>query len=114
MTTLTEGAYSAEFVLVEANGKRSRETIVVDGAYGPGQVLGKLTAGGKYTAYDEGAADGSETAIAVLYAATAADNDEAVVLARDAEVNANKLVWGAADDVAGTTDLAAVGIVARS
>lgn len=117
MTTLTEGNYSAEFVLSEANGKRSREvvTILSGENLGAGQVLGKVTASGKYVAYNDGAATGEEVAVAVLYAdcdASAADV-EATVVARDAEVSAAKLVWGAADSAAGTIDLAAANIVAR-
>ena len=120
MTTFTEGNYTAEFVLSEANGKRSRETVTVasGNTLVAGQVLGKVTASGKYADYDADAVDGTETAVAVLYAdcdASAADA-EAVALVRDAEVYADKLVYTdkANDETAGQTDLAAVGIVARS
>lgn len=117
MTTLSEGNYTAEFCLSEANGKRSRETITVLSGQniGTGQVLGKVTASGKYVAYDETATDGSETAVGVLYADVDASAADAVGVAfvRDAEVAASKLVWGTADDAAGTIDLAAVGVVAR-
>ena len=117
MTTLTEGNHTAEFILSEANGDRSRAQITVLSGenLAVGQVLGAVTASGKYVAYDETATDGSETAVAVLYAdvdASAADA-EGVAIIRDAEVSAAKLVWGTADDAAGTVDLAAVGVIAR-
>lgn len=117
MTTLTEGNHTGEFIVSEANGNRSREEIVVVSGQnlGAGQVLGKITASGKYAAYDEAASDGTETAVAVLYAdvdASAADAD-GVAIDKDAEVSAAKLVWGSADDAAGAVDLLAAGIVAR-
>lgn len=119
MTTLTEGNHTAEFILSEANGDRSREVVTIASGndLGAGHVLGKITASGKYADYDADAADGTETAAAVLYAdcdASTADA-EAVVIMRDAEVSAAKLVWTdkANDETAGTADLAAVGIVAR-
>lgn len=50
---------------------------------------------GKYKEYNPANTDGSQTAVAILYAAvdvTAADT-EGVVIARHAEVNAAELVW---------------------
>jgi len=120
MTTLTEGVYTAEFLLSEANGKRSREVVTIASGnnLGVGHVLGKITASGKYADFDNDAVDGTETAVAVLYAdcdASAADK-EAVVVFRDAEVSDAKLVWtdAANDKAGGLVELAAVGIVARS
>lgn len=120
MSVLTEGAYSAEFVLSEANGFRSREVVTIASGnnLGAGTVLGKITASGKYAGYDDGLVDGTEVAVAVLYAdcdASTADQ-EAVVIFRDAEVSDAKLVWvdEVNDKAAGLVDLAAVGIVSRS
>uniref|UniRef100_Q31HU6 Head decoration protein n=1 Tax=Hydrogenovibrio crunogenus (strain DSM 25203 / XCL-2) TaxID=317025 RepID=Q31HU6_HYDCU len=89
---LTEKNHAGEFILSEGNGHISREVITVvtgqaDILY-PGQVLGKITASGKYTPYDVNATDGSETAAAVLYDkvdATAADVN-AVAIVRLAEL----------------------------
>ena len=121
MSVLTEGVYTAEFVLSEANGFRSREVVTIASgspAMTAGHVLGKITASGKYSDFDNDAVDGTETAVAVLYAdcdASAADK-EAVVIFRDAEVSDAKLVWTdeANDKAGGLVELAAVGIVARS
>ena len=120
MSVLTEGAYSAEFVLSEANGFRSREVVTIASGnnLGAGHVLGKITASGKYADFDNDAVDGTETAVAVLYAdcdASTADQ-EAVVIFRDAEVFDAKLVWtdSANDKAGGLVELAAVGIVSRS
>jgi hypothetical protein len=82
-------------------------------------VLGKITPGGKYAAYDNNLSDGTQTAAAILYAkcdATAGDT-AAAVIARDAEVNGAELVWAdnspSSDVTAGIADLAAVGIIVR-
>ena len=45
----TEATRAGEFLLSEANGTRSRESVTVTGgSYPAGQVLGKVTASGKY------------------------------------------------------------------
>lgn len=121
-----EGKHTGEFIVSEANGRRSRDTVTVTvpaGAkYDVGLVLGKITATGKHVAYNNGAVDGSEVAAGVLYAAL--DNSEGgapvdfdgVVLNQDAEVRSADLDWNgqlqAAID-AGLVDLAAKGIKAR-
>lgn len=109
----TETTRAGEFLVSEANGKRSRETITVTGGpYLPGQVLGKITASGKYTAYASGASNGTETAAGVLW--DAADGSSADVSAvgvvRDAEVDEALLTGEDADAI---TDLAAIGIITR-
>lgn len=63
-----------------------------------GTIVVAANAGaGKYVAYDPTAADGSQTAAAILYGATdATSGDKAAVgVMRDAEVNMSELVWGA-------------------
>lgn len=129
MTVMTEGRHPAEFVLSEANGDRSRETVTVvsgSGVIAPGAVLGKYTSGansGKYSAAPNAAADpdvGNQTAVAVaLYGCDATSADKKiVVIARDAEINGNILSYDASVDdaakkAAKAAQLAAVGIIVR-
>jgi len=50
MTVLIEARHPGEFLMTEANGQRSRETITIASGAGiiaPGTVLGKVTASGK-------------------------------------------------------------------
>lgn len=80
------------------------------GALKAGTVLGKITASGKYNAYDNDAATGIEVAKAILYQdtdATSADT-EATVVSRLAEVHGARLVWGAAVTTQGEKDEAIV------
>ena len=118
---LTEGVYPAEFIISEAQGTRSRDT----GTLASGNnlvasaVLGIVTASGKYAEHDPGAVDGTEDAVAVLYAdvdASAADAD-CVVVSRDAEVDGNQLAWitgiSAGDKTDGITSLATGGSIVR-
>jgi hypothetical protein len=111
---LTETYHAGEFLCAEANGTLSRERIVIasgEGVLKAGTVLGKL-ASGKYAAYDNAAADGSQTAVGILYDgvdATSADAD-GVLIARHAEVVEAALTGL---DAAGKTDLAALQIIFR-
>lgn len=112
---ITEGKYTAEFLLSEGDGFISREQIVIAaaaGAMAPGTVLGKITASGKYTAYNNGASDGTEVAAGVLYAGVAdlAVDQPAVLIARLAEVKDNELTG---IDAPGRTDLKALQIICR-
>lgn len=121
MAALTEGKRTAEFVLSEANGDRSRENVVVVSGQNltAGAVVGKITASGKYKEYNPGNADGSQTAVGVLYASTDATSADAkgVIYARDCEVRKADLVWftgaTAPQQATGITALAALGILAR-
>lgn len=115
MATFTEALRTGEFIISEASGTRSREEVTVvsgEGALPAGQVLGVVTASGKYAAYDNAASDGTQTAAAVLYAAVDATDADvpAVVIARDAEVAEAHLTG---IDANGITDLAAVGVIVR-
>lgn len=114
MTILNEGIHTGEFLLSEANGSLSREevTVVSGAAMVSGTVLGKVTASGKYAAYNNGASDGSEVAKAVLYNGLAASGSDrkAVVIVRQAEVAAARLTG---NDSSGTTDLLAQTIIVR-
>ncbi len=121
MATLTEGPHTGEFVVSEANAYRSRDedTLAIGQNLEAGAVLGRLTGSGNLTAYDNGAVDGSETAVAILYGAVdaTAAATACTVIARDAEVNLAELVFDAGQDQAAQDaaidDLRAVGIIAR-
>lgn len=111
---------SGEF-LVSDSGSQSREVAVIIGANLPvGTVLGRVTASARMTQLSPGAADGSQTAAAILYASTMAAEMpvKATIIARNAEVNDALLIWpdaiSDADKTAALADLAALGIRARS
>ncbi len=115
MTVLTEGKHPGEFIVSEGNGWISREavTIVSGQNLAAGTVLGKITASGKYAAYNDGAADGTETAAGILFDnvdASGGDVAGAVMIARLAEVNGDELTG---NDANGTADLLALDIVVR-
>lgn len=113
MPTYTEPLRTGGAILSTGNGGISFDSIVVVSGAGilqPGTVLGKITASGKYTAYDNDAADGSEVARAILHAgvdATSADVT-ATALTRLAEVSKANLQWGAAVTTQGEKDAAYV------
>lgn len=97
MTTLTEGRHAGEFLLSEANGQLSRETVTVESGQvlEAGHVVGRASASGEIKEYDPGGADGSESAIGVLYDAVDASGgaQTGVMVARNAEVARAKLTW---------------------
>ena len=117
---LTESTRTGEFLRSEANGTRSREivTILSGETISAGDVLGKVTASGKYVPLAPGASDGSEEAAAIAYEdcdASAADRDVTAIV-RDAEVDAALLGFGAASApqiVTAKTELAALGVISR-
>ena len=116
MTVLTQGKQTGEFLLSEANGDRSREvvTVTVAGAVAlpSGQVLGKLSATGKYVAYNNAGAGGAEIAAAVLLNACPNVNADykCTVFVRDCEVWESMLTG---IDSNGKTDLTAMGVIVR-
>lgn len=120
MTLQTEKTSTAEALISEANGHRSRENVTVVSGQNlkACQIVGKVTASAKYAAYDNAASDGSEVAAGMLLEAvdaSAADKAGAII-ARDAEVDADLLNWGtnnAAGITAGKTDLASLNIRVR-
>ncbi len=67
---------------------------------------------GKYVAYDDTAADGTQVAAGILYAnaANSTSDQQAVIIARDAEVMISALTGY---DAAGKADLLTLGIVCR-
>jgi hypothetical protein len=124
--SLSEGKYSGEFLVSEANGKRSRDNVTVtvpaNTTLVPGFVLAKLSATGKYVEYDNSGSDGSEAAAGILYGElvndTGAPVDKVgVVVNMDAEVRDADLTWKSglvdADKTAGKADLLALGIKVR-
>lgn len=113
MTIHTQGHRTAEFLLSEGNGQRSREAATLAAtatALPAGQLL--ATVGGKHVAYNPEGVDGSETVTAILYAAaSASDADQAVTtIVREAEVSAERLTGL---DAAATADLDALGVIVR-
>lgn len=106
MATLTEGRYIGDWLKRQADSKFSEQDIIVASGAGvvlTGTVLGKITASGKYVPVTAGAADGSQNAAGILFHtvdATSADAD-AVMIARDAIVVHQGLLYGADIDTAG-------------
>jgi hypothetical protein len=121
MTTLNETRHAGGFILSEANGTRSREVITVVSGQNlrAGAVLGRITASGKFKAYDNAASDGSQAAAAILFDdvnASAADAAGLAIL-RDAEVSGKELIFAvgqaAPDQAAAIVDLTALGVIVR-
>ena len=118
MATKTERRHTAGFISSEANGNRSRLVVTVDGAattaagLSSGTVMGKVTSGGKYKAYDASASDGTEDAAGVLIEEldTTASDSTATLIVRDAEVNEDELTGS---DAAGKIELENLGIIYR-
>ena len=125
MSSLLEGTHPGEFLFSEAPGTLSRDNITVTvpatTTYPPGLVLGKITATGKYVAYNNGASDGTEVAAGVLYAelknggGSPADL-KGVIVNLNAEVRLAALNWNGQNQAAidaGKADLLAKGIKTR-
>ena len=123
MTVLVETRHPGEFILSEANGQRSRETITIAGGAGviaSGTVLGRVTASGKYVASAVGTSDGSQLPAAIaIYGADASSADATVsAIVRDAEVNGKCLTYHAdrdqpAEKTAANVSLANLGVIVR-
>lgn len=121
MTTLVEGTHPGGFLVWEAFRDYTRETITVaSGTLEPGTVLGKITASGKYAAHDPAAVDGTETAVAVLWAkadASAGDVPAVAIVRGPAIVNRHDLVFagtpGEGEIAAAHAALLAAGILVR-
>lgn len=100
-TFFTEGRHTAEFILSEAAGQRSRDNVTVP----PNTTVevGEILAGGVGIA---------------MYAITTGDEEGAIsVIARDAEVNGHCLAWASgateASMLAAAATLATKGIIVR-
>lgn len=100
MTTLTEVFHDGGFIVSEAPGHRSREqvTFLSGEVIKAGQVVAKVTASGKYVAWDHAQsaeADGTTTPAGLAYGAVDASGGDTkgVIICRDAEINANEVVY---------------------
>ena len=105
--TISEGRYASDWLKAEShNSGYSREEVIVISGAGvvqSGTVLGKITASGKYKPVTVGASDGSQNAAGILLNrvdATSADVP-AVIIARDAIVVHQGLIYGADIDTSG-------------
>jgi hypothetical protein len=122
MTELVQPKNTLGFLLSEATGTRSRDkgTLILGQNLAAGTVLGKITASGKYTILAPVAADGSQTAAAILTAATnaTAADTTALFLTRDVEINDNELIYPvgitAPQKTTAIANLALVGIIVRA
>jgi len=116
-----EARHAGEFLVSEAEGTRSRDTITIASsvALEAGTVLGKITASGKYKLHDAAASDGTENAAGVLLSAVDASGGDAIGVAilRDAEVDTNALTFksgiSGANKTAALDALKALGVIAR-
>lgn len=126
MQNKTMGPRNLAFLLSEASGKRSLDTVTIasgEGVLEPGSVLGEVTASEKFVFSPNAEVvgkEGAETAKAILcYRIDATEADQqAVVVNSDAEVKTSMLLLDASvDDAAKTAtkldQLRAVGIKAR-
>lgn len=115
MSTLIEKVRDGEFILSEANGTRSREKTYLNSAAPAmvsGTAVGVITSEGDYTIYNNSATNGSEVCAGILYTSVGpgpADRT-VVIIKRDAEVSAEKLIGV---DANAKADLLAAGIVVR-
>lgn len=126
MATYNEPAQLSDFLKYELGPEvqfcREVVTVVSGQNLLAGTVVGKITASGKYTAYDNDAVDGSQTAAGVLlFAVDASGGDKkGVILARGpAVVSLDDIAWGAGvttqgEKDAAVADLLALNILARN
>ena len=119
MPYLEDSARRGDFIVSLANRTRSldNEVLAAGNKIAAGQVLAKLTSGGKFVPFNGTLSNGAEVAVGVSLAAyDATDADLAiVVVARDAELKTEGLVWRAgeltADKNEAIASLQAAGIV---
>ena len=113
----------AGLILSELPGHQSRENVVIVSGQDLvfGTVVGKITATGKYCAYDDDNGDGSDAAAGVLVGGDvdASGGDKAgAIIVKDAELNPDLLVFASTNDATditnGKADLVALGIKLRS
>ena len=112
---ITQKPAPAGFVLSEASGSRSRESVSLAATASDleaGTLLGIVTASGLYAPYKNTNSNGTETATAILLSRVeaSASAQKAAVIARDAEVVQAQLIGG---DAPALVDLIGLGIIAR-
>lgn len=121
MTTKTEGYHAEHFLVSEANGHRSRESVPIAAGevLQAGAVIAKHPVTGRYYGYDNDGTSVTNAAAGVLL-----DNVDAsagvvyaAAIVRDAEVNLDELIFETTEDTgdksAAVTDLKALGIICR-
>lgn len=121
MTVFTEKQHAASCIISMAEGNRSVDNILVKAGnvVDANTVLGKLTSGGQYIPYVNGASDGSQTAvgIAMHYVDATAGDTPLAVLTRDCEVIRDELLFpsgtSGGDKTAAYADLAVNGVIVR-
>jgi hypothetical protein len=114
--------YGAEFLLDGGDEDIALDKVILMAGQNliVGTVLGKITASGKYTAYDPAANDGSQKAVAILRDSTDASlgDTPCVVVSRLAEVFDGKLIYAqgisAANKTAAIASLATANIIVRT
>ena len=85
MPILSESPHAGGFLVWEALRDYCRSTVILaSGNLQPGPILGKIPASGKYAAHDPAAANGTQTAAAILWDSVDASGGDtnAVVLIR--------------------------------
>lgn len=112
MTTFTEAAHAAEFILSEGPGHYSRENGTAGAALTAGTIVEENTAG-ELIAFD-----GTGTVVGIVIY-DAADGDAVAYLARHAEVNGDLLTYptestAGGEAAASNTGLATLGIIVRT
>lgn len=119
MSIISETRQAGAFLASEAEGTRSRENgTLAAGNLEAGTALA-LNGDGNYVQVDQDATDGTETAVAILYAAADASAAavDCVAITRDAEVNQDELIWPSdmteGEITTGLTQLRAAGIIPR-
>lgn len=123
MALLETAQVGSDWLKMEDGSYRSRDTAIIASGSGKlktGTVLALVTATGKYVPAAASGADGSQTAVAVLFTtvdATSADQ-KAVIVSRHAIVSHNGLTYGstindATKRAAANGQLKAVGIIVR-
>jgi hypothetical protein len=118
---LMEGAHTAEFILSEASGQRSRDNayFVDPTTIRVGQPVKKTVGATTDTpATYVPATVGADCEALAIYAGVSSSGEglRLSVISRDAEVNARLIYWGnmsSAEQIAGATKLATFGIIAR-
>jgi Bacteriophage lambda head decoration protein D len=124
--TLNSPSYASDWLKGEGHAGEyfSRDTVVIASGQGvltTGTVLAQLTANGKFVVAATGTTDGSQIATAILFNqsldATSADQP-AIVIARQATVSHQGLIWGSTINsaplrAAAAAQLASKGIIDR-
>jgi hypothetical protein len=114
MVAVSDTKRTAEFLISEANGYRSREerTAALGGtALVAGTLLGRLSAGGNYVPYVAGAATGAEIVSGILFQSGVGTALQTIIV-RDAEVNLAAITYTGVEATV-TAGLNALGIAVR-